>query len=98
MSLTFTPPSPFLATGEQDISLFPMMPECTVAQAARLLDMSEACVNGLLDLGAIKYTEDGEHRLIKRDDLIEYGQNYKRKNAAVDRIVRMSQEMGLYDD
>jgi len=97
MSLTITSP-PFLASDGQNIGRFPMASELTVAQAAQFLDMSEACMDGLLVLGAVEYREDNGCRLIKRDDLIEYEQECAHKRAGVDEIIRLSEEMGLYDD
>ena len=97
MSLTIAPSSPFLATG--DSAAFVHAPaEYTVAQAAEFLDVSEDCVDGLLDLGVLEYRQDGGHRLINRDELFGYAQRWARRRAALDEMVRMNQEMGLYDD
>ena len=97
MSLTTTSLSTFLATdGSAGIVYAPT--ECTVAQAAEFLDVSEDCVDGLLDLGVLEYRQDGGHRLINRDELFGYAQRWARRRAALDEMVRMNQEMGLYDD
>ena len=97
MSLAITPSS-FLATGDQNVGLFPMPSELTVAQAAKILDMSADCMDGLLHLGTIKYREDGGVRFIKHSDLIEYEQECERRYAGLEEIVRLDQEVGLYDD
>ena len=95
MSLAITP-SPFLATDE-NVNLFPVPSECTVAQAAEFLDMSEACVTELLrDQIIISRLANGE-RLIQRDSLLEYGMEYREGLEALAEIAQMSQEMGLYD-
>ena len=97
MSLTIASPSPFLATG--DSAGFVRAPtECTVTQTAEFLDVSEDCVDGLLDLGVLEYRQDGGHRLINRDELFGYAQRRERKYKALEEIVRLSEEMELYDD
>jgi len=96
MSLTATPSYP--STGSRSVDLFQPPSELTIAQAAAFLDMSEACVDGLLVLGAIQYREDGGRRLIRRADLIEYEQDCRRMHKGLLEIVRLSEEMELYDD
>ena len=78
--------------------MFPTVSECTVAQAAQFLGGTEGLVNELLDAGLIaSRLEDGEH-LIQWDSLANYRQERKRRHAALDEMVSMNQEMGLYDD
>ena len=96
MTLTVTPPCPTASSRSFDI--FPPVTEYTVAQAAEFLDKSEACIDGLLVHGAIKYREDGGRRLIKQADLVEYSQDCKRMRKGLLEIMRLSEEMGLYDD
>jgi len=98
MSLTAIPSLPFLATDEQGIGLFPVSPELTVTQAAKLLDVSEIYLNELLDIGAIEFRQDYGLRLIRHEDLIQYEQECQRMYEGVLEIVRLDQEMGLYDD
>jgi len=75
-----------------------MPSELTVAQAAALIDMSEDCVDSLLNINVLKYRKDGERRLIDRDSLLEYKQRYERRGVWLAEMCRMNQEMGLYDD
>ena len=82
----------------QDIDLFPALSEWTVSQAAKYLRMSERHLNDLLDAKRIAFRLEGGERLIQRTSLLEFELERERKHAAVDEIVRMSQEMGLYDD
>ena len=82
----------------QDIDLFPALSEWTVSQAAKYLRMSEQHLNDLLDAKRIAFRLEGGERLIQRTSLLEFELERERKHAAVDEIVRMSQEMGLYDD
>ena len=98
MTLT-VPVSPlFLPTTDRNVALLPPLSEWTVAQAAEFLEMSEECLNELLDFGVIEYREDNGCRLINHDFLINYSQRRKRRRAGLDEMVRMNQEMGLYDD
>jgi len=97
MPVTTTPVSPFLATeGSAGIVYAPT--ECTVAQAAEFLDVSEDCVDELLNFGVLEYRQDGGYRLINRAELFGYAQRRERKYKALEEIVRLSEEMGLYDD
>ena len=91
--------SPSLLTSDgQDIGVFPMPSELTVAQAARILDMSEACLDQLLDIGAYDFRQDGNRRLIERDYLMEQAEWHKRTHAGLAEMAQWDQEMGLYDD
>jgi hypothetical protein len=98
MTFTVTPTHPFLATDGQAIDLFPVASECTIAEAAQILDMSEVCVNELLEIGVLEFRQDGNRRLIRRDCLIEHDRHRKRVNKGLLEIIRLSEEMGLYDD
>jgi len=97
MTLTALPSHPFLATSKPDIDLFPVSSECTVAQAAKILDMSEGCVNELLDDSVIAYRQIGDERLVQRDSLQEFESRYRRRLKALAEITREWQEMGLYE-
>ena len=98
MSLAITPSSPFLTTGEQDVGLFPTASEYTVAQAAKFLRTSEHHLNDLLDAGRIVFRQEGGERMVQWNSLLEFEQWRERGHAALDEMVRMNQEMGLYDD
>ena len=98
MTLTVLPSHPFLATSEPDIDLFPTMSECTVAQAAQILDMSEGCVEELLDDNVIEYRQIGDERLVQRDSLQEFNTDYREGLKVLAEITLEWQEMGLYDD
>jgi hypothetical protein len=97
--MTLTIPSPtFQIEAGHVVDLFPAPSELTVAQAAKFLDVSQGFVNELLDFNVLEFREDAGCRLIRSDDLVEYGQERKRRHAALDEMVRWNQEMGLYDD
>ena len=86
-----------LAEG-RDVSLPPTQAEASVAQAAKFLDMSEACVHEVLGLGVLEYRQEGNQYWIDRDSLIEYEADCRRMNEGLNEIIRMSEEMGLYND
>jgi hypothetical protein len=71
--------------------------ECTVAEAAQILDVSEACLNEMLDIGRIEFRQANDERLVQWNSLLDYEQRRTRRRAALDEMVRMNQEMGLYD-
>ena len=98
MTLTATPTYSFLQTEGQSIPLIPPVPELTVAQAAKFLDGSEGLINELLDDGLIAFRLVKGERLVQRDSLQTFAQEEERKNAVFAEMVRMNQEMGLYDD
>ena len=75
----------------------PMLSEWTVAQAARFLDMSEGCVQELLDDETIMFRLENGTRLVQRDSLLKFESEYREKREAMTEITRWSQEMGLYD-
>jgi len=97
MSLTTTPVSPFLATdGSAGMVYAPT--ECTVAQAAEFLRISECRLNDLLDAGRIAFRQENDVRLVQWSNLREYKQKRALRRAWLEETVRMNQEMGLYDD
>ena len=98
MSLAITPSSPFLATDEQSVGLFPPPSELTVAQAAKLIDAKEGYINELLQTGRVVFRQENGIRLIRQDSLLEYEQDRDRRHAKLNEMVRWDQEMGLYDD
>ena len=79
----------------RDVDMFPMPSELTVAQAARVLGVSETCLEQLLDIGAYEFRLEGNRRLIERDYLIKQAQWHARTSTGLDRIARWDQEMGL---
>jgi len=97
MSVTTTSVSPFLATeGSGGIVYAPT--ECTVAEAAKFLDGPEALIDELLDTGVIAFRMENGKPLVQWSSLLEFEQEERRINTALDEMVRMNQEMGLYDD
>ncbi len=72
--------------------------ELTVAQAADILNCSEAHIVRLSDADEIKFRVVDGSRLVQRDSLLTLAQEINEVNAAINEIVRENQELGLYDD
>ena len=98
MSLTAAAPPTFPITNNRDIDTFPAESECTVAQAARFLDVSEGYVLEMLNAGRVLFRQENGERLIEWNSLRDYRTKWKCRHAALDEMVRLNQEMGLYDD
>ena len=98
MTLTVAPTSVFPTTTGQDVAIFSTISECTVAQAAAFLDVSEGYIDEVLDDNLIKHRLEDGKPLIDCDDLLKYKQERERGRAVLDEMVRWNQEMGLYDD
>jgi hypothetical protein len=97
MTATIAPPFPFLATDGQDVDLLPIAVECTVAQAAQFLDRSEGSVHEYLDDNLISFRLENGERLIQWNSLQEFAQELQHGRDFIAEMVRLDQEMGLYD-
>ncbi|MDR3110211.1 MAG: excisionase family DNA-binding protein [Planctomycetaceae bacterium] len=80
-----------------DFNATPISQVATIDEAADYLRMSVRHVNDLLDCSRIKFQQIGSERTITWETLNEYKQDKKRGVAALTELVRISQEMGLYD-
>ena len=99
MTFTIAPPQPFLATSQDFYLDPPALPtELTVAQAARVLDVPEGAVLELFTLGILECRQEGMRRLTNRDRLLIYKQERDRGCMILAEMVRLDQEMGLYDE
>ncbi len=80
------------------ISVIPLAKELTTQQAADLLNVSRPFLIKELERGAIPFTKVGTHRRIKFADVMRYLHDREnRERAAMDELVRLSEELGLYD-
>jgi excisionase family DNA binding protein len=78
------------------ISIVPSSSELTTQQAADFLNVSRPYLIGLLEQGAINYTQVGTHRRIRFDDLLAYKQQMVNKSkSAMDDLMALSQELGV---
>ena len=82
----------------QAVTIIPAQAELTIAQAAKILDTSEAGVHELFDLEVFEYRQEGDQYWIDRDSLLEYEERCQRRHESLNELVRLSEEMGLYDD
>jgi hypothetical protein len=97
--MTLTIPSPpFLTEAGQDINLFPAPSELTVAQAAKILDGSVGLINELLDGGLIACRCENGERMVQWDSLLDFAEEEKRRDAALDELLEMFREAGMSDD
>ena len=98
MSLAVSTPHSFLITGEQDVVLFPTKTELTVAQAAQTLDLPEGAILELFSLGVLEYRLEDSQYFIDRDHVYAYKQRRDEGRAFMRELMRLEQEMGLYDE
>ena len=98
MTLTVAPTSIFPTTTGQDIAAFPVVSECTVAQAAEFLDISERHLNDLLDNNFIASRQENGERLVQWNSILDFEQREARRLAWLAEEAQWNQEMGLYDD
>jgi excisionase family DNA binding protein len=72
--------------------------ELSISEAAEILGFSRAYLVQLLDEGAMPYSEVGGARRIGLDDVLAYASAFRdRRRAALAELVRLSEEMALYD-
>lgn len=86
-----------LAAG-RDVQLEPTSSEMTPTEAAAYLNVSRPYLVKLLDEGRIPFRMVGTHRRIPTAEIIAYKRITRaRQNQAMDEVVRISEELGLYD-
>ena len=88
----------YMARGH-GITMFPRLAEVTTMEAADILNVSRPYVIKLLEEGAMPFRMVGRHRRIQLKDLMAYLEESDRKSrAAMDELVALSEELGLYDE
>lgn len=87
-----------LAAGEP-VALVTANAEMTPNEAAAFLNVSRGYITKLMDQGALPFHEVGSHRRIPSAAVAAHkaAQQVKAR-AAMDELVRLSEEMGLYDN
>jgi len=86
-----------MATGH-GVMIFPQHAELTTMEAADILNVSRPYLIKLLEAGDIPHHKVGRHRRILMDDLMAYKEKSNRQSrAAMDELVALSEELGLYD-
>ena len=72
--------------------------QLTTQQAADLLNVSRPYLIKLLEEGTLPFTMVGTHRRVPLDVLMAYRRQFKaRQLEGLREIIRLSEEMGLYD-
>lgn len=87
-----------MAAGEP-VALITASSELTPAEAAEFLNVSRGFVSRLMDKGKLPFHMVGTHRRIPGAAVAAYkAAQQVRSRAAMDELVRLSQDMGGYDD
>jgi excisionase family DNA binding protein len=82
----------------RSVFIVPDNKELTTQQAADILQVSRPYLIRLLDEKKIPYSKVGTHRRIRFVDLINYkAQRAAEREKALDEIMQISEELGLYD-
>lgn len=73
--------------------------ELTTQEAADMLQLSRTYLVRLLNAGVIPHSLVGTHRRLKLEDVLNYrDQLHERQRTGLQKIVRLSEELGLYDE
>ncbi len=87
-----------LMARQQTFVLYPESSELTTKQAAEVLGVSRPFLIRVLEAGEIPYRKVGRHRRVLMRDVLSYKQTtHVKREAAMDELVRISEEMGGYD-
>jgi excisionase family DNA binding protein len=79
------------------VTIIPENAELTTVEAADMLNVSRTFLIELLEKGAIPFRKVGTHRRIRMDDVMAYKEDIDRKREeALDEVVRESEKLGLY--
>lgn len=87
-----------LMARQQTFVLYPESSELTTKQAADVLGVSRPFLIRVLEAGDIPYRKVGRHRRVLMKDVLAYKQTtHIKSQAAMDELVKISEEMGGYD-
>jgi excisionase family DNA binding protein len=71
----------------------------TTQEAADLLGISRPTLVKLLEDGEIPFEQPGRHRRVRLVDLLDYQErSHRERGKALDELIEMTEELGLYDD
>lgn len=80
------------------VVILPLHKLLTTNEAADLLNISRPSLIQMLERGVLPYTKVGTHRRVRVQDVLAYMQEQAiRRRAALDRLVELSEDYGLYD-
>jgi excisionase family DNA binding protein len=81
------------------VSVLPADTLLTSQQAATLLNVSRPYLVRLLDQGTIPFSRTGTHRRVRLADLMAYKhQRDLKRHETRERLIRLTEELGLYRD
>jgi excisionase family DNA binding protein len=87
-----------LMARQQTFFLYPESSELTTKQAAEVLGVSRPFLIRVLEAGEIPYRKVGRHRRVLLKDVLRHKQTTQvKREAAMDELVKISEEMGGYD-
>jgi excisionase family DNA binding protein len=87
-----------LMARQQTFVLYPESSELTTKQAAEVLGVSRPFLIRVLEAGEIPYRKVGRHRRVLMKDVLAYKQSMQvKRRAALDELVKASEDMGGYD-
>ena len=87
-----------LMARQQTFILYPESSELTTKQAAELLGVSRPFLIGILESGAILHRKIGRHRRVLMKDVLAYKKTMQvNRRAALDELVKASEDAGGYD-
>jgi excisionase family DNA binding protein len=87
-----------LMARQQTFVLYPESSELTTKQAAELLGVSRPFLIGILESGAIPHRKIGRHRRVLMRDVLAYKKTMQvNRRAALDELVKASEDAGGYD-
>lgn len=87
-----------LMARQQTFVLYPESSELTTKQAAEVLGVSRPFLIRVLEAGEMPFRKVGRHRRVLMKDVLTYKQTMQVKSrAALDELVKLSEEVGGYD-
>ena len=87
-----------LMARQQTFVLYPESSELTTKQAAEVLGVSRPFLIRVLEAGQIPFRRVGRHRRVLMQDVLAYKKTMQvKRRAALDELVKASEDMGGYD-
>ncbi len=81
------------------VTVVPVHLRLTTQEAADLLGISRPTFVKLLEAGEIPYEQPGRHRRVLLSDVLAYREDRStRRRAALDRMVEIAEEAGMYEE
>lgn len=83
---------------QQTFVLYPESSELTTKQAAEVLGVSRPFLIRVLEAGQIPFRKVGRHRRVLMQDVLAYKKTMQiNRRAALDELVKASEDIGGYD-